>query len=103
MGQFNLHVLVQCTNSHLDLIFTISVSHFQATTAIPCGSGVHYVLTRFCARCISQCYDHKIVFLRQYHKLDVELLDRVLLDDSWSPILLLTILIFVLKHLLCVG
>jgi len=93
MGQFNLHELVQCptrvtatTSSHLDLILTNSLSHFQATTAIPCcSSDHHYVLTHFCARGISQCSYHRIILLRKYHKLDVELLDKVLFDDSWSP------------------
>ena len=94
MNQFHLHELVQSptrvtatTSSHLDLILTNSPSHFQATAAIPCGnSDHHFILTHFCARGISQCSDHKIISLRQYHKLDNELLDKILLDDSWSVV-----------------
>ena len=92
INQFHLHELVQSptrvmatSTSQFDLILTNCPSHFQNTAAVPfSGSDHHAVVSFFCARGISQSTDHKIVYSRRYHKLDVELLDSILLDDSWS-------------------
>ena len=92
MNQFHLSELVQSptrvtatSSSQLDLLLTNSPSHFQNTAAVPfSGSDHHAIVSFFCARGISQCCDHKIVYSRQFHKLDSELLDSILLDDSWS-------------------
>jgi len=57
----------------------------HCTAAILCGSSNHhFILTHFCARSISQCSEHNVISFRQYYKLDIELLDKVLLDESWS-------------------
>ena len=92
MNRFHLHELVQSptrvtatSSSQLDLILANCPSHFQNTTAVPfSGSNHHAVVSFFCACGISQSTDHKIVYSRQYHKLNIELLDSILLDDSWS-------------------
>ena len=86
--QFNLHELVKSptrvtatTSSQLDLILTNSPSYFHTTAAIPChASDHHVVITHFCARGISQCLKHNVISVRQYHKIDTEMLDKVLLD-----------------------
>ena len=92
--QFNLHELVKfptrvtATNSYqLDLILTNSPSYFHTTAAIPYhASDHHVVITHFCARGISQCLKHNVISVRQYHKIDTEMLDKVLLDESWSDV-----------------
>jgi len=74
-------------SSQLDLILTNSPSYFQATAAIPCGiSDHHYVLTHFYTHGVSQCPYHGVIFVCQYHKLDIILLDKSLLDESWFPV-----------------
>jgi len=92
MNQFHLYELVQSptrvtatSSSQLDLILTNSPFNFQNTAAVPfSGSDHHVVVSFYCARGISQSCDHKIVYSWQYHKLNGELLDSILLDDSWS-------------------
>jgi len=92
MSQFHLYELVQSPNrvtatssSQLDFILTNSPSHFQNTAAVLFGDNDHHVIVSFyCARGICQSCDHKIVYSQQYHKLGSELLDSILLDDSWS-------------------
>ena len=44
------------------------------------------MITHFCARGISQCLKHNVISVRQYHKIDTDMLDKVLLDESWSGI-----------------
>ena len=44
------------------------------------------MITHFCAQGFSECLKHNIISVRQYHKIDFEMLDKVLLDDSWSGI-----------------
>ena len=97
MKQFHLHVLVQSptkvtatTTSQLDLILTNIPSFFQNTVAFG-GSDHHIVLTHFCARGISQSSDCKVVYSRCYSKLDKDMLDKILLDDSWMKSLVLII------------
>jgi len=92
--QFDLHELVKSptrvtasTSSQLDLILMNCPSYFHTTAAIPCNlSGHHVVITHFCARGISQCLKHNVISIRQYHKLDNDMLDKVLLNKSWSEI-----------------
>ena len=92
--QFDLHELVQSptrvtatTSSQLDLILTNCPSYFHTTAAIPCNASDHHVvITHFCARGISQCLKHNVISVRQYHKIDTDMLDKVLLDESWSGI-----------------
>ena len=75
------------TSSQLDLILTDSPSYFHTTAAIPChASDHHVVITHFCSRGISQCLKHNVISVRQYHKIDTEMLDKVLLDESWSDV-----------------
>ena len=94
MKQFRLHELVQSptrvtatTTSHLDLILTNIPSFFQNTVAIPfCGSDHHIVLTHFCARGISQSSESRVIHSKRYSKLDTDMLEKILLDDSWDDI-----------------
>ena len=94
MKQFRLHELVQSptrvtatTTSHLDLILTNIPSFFQNTVAIPfCGSDHHIVFTHFCARGISQSSESRVIHSRRYSKLDTDMLEKILLDDSWDDI-----------------
>ena len=44
------------------------------------------MLTDFCARGISQSSDHRVVHSRCYSKLDKDMLEEILLDDSWGEI-----------------
>jgi len=92
--QFDLHELVKSptrvtatTSSQLDLILTNCPSYFHTTAAIPCNASDHHVvMTHFCVRGFSECLKHNVISVRQYHKIDIEMLDKVLLDDSWSGI-----------------
>ena len=94
MKQFHLHELVQSptrvtatTTSQLDLILTNIPSFFRIRLPFHlAGVIIINVLTRFCARGISQSSDCKVVYSRCYSKLDKDMLDKILLDDSWDEI-----------------
>ena len=94
MRQFQLHELVQSptrvtatTTSQLDLILTNIPGFFQNTVAIPFGGSDHHiVLTHFCARGISQSSEYRVIHSRRYIKLDKDMLEEMLLDNSWDDI-----------------